>query len=63
LRERAGDIPAIAAYLLAEHSTHMKIRKMGISAHALKLLESYGWPGNLKEFERRHLEKGRSFGK
>jgi len=52
LRERAGDIPAIAAYLLAEHSTHMKIRKMGISAHALKLLESYGWPGNLKEFER-----------
>jgi len=25
---------------------------MGISAHALKLLESYGWPGNLKEFER-----------
>ena len=52
LRERAKEIPTIAVYLLAEHSTQMKIKKVGISPQALKLLESYWWPGNLKEFER-----------
>ncbi|MEI9477712.1 MAG: sigma 54-interacting transcriptional regulator [Deltaproteobacteria bacterium] len=51
LRERTGEIPTIAAYLLAEHSTHMKIKKVGISPDALTLLASYWWPGNLKEFE------------
>ena len=52
LRERAKEIPAIAAYLLAENTTRMKIKKVGISPRALELLESYPWPGNLKEFER-----------
>jgi nitrogen-specific signal transduction histidine kinase len=52
LRERAKEIPAIAAYLLAEHSDRMAIKKVGISSRALELLESYSWPGNLKEFER-----------
>jgi hypothetical protein len=52
LRERVKEIPAIAAYLLAENATRMKIKKVGISPRALELLESYPWPGNLREFER-----------
>jgi len=42
----------IASYLLAENATRMKIKQRSISPRALELLESYSWPGNLKEFER-----------
>ena len=52
LRDRAEEISAIAHYLLMEHSKKMKTRKLGIAAPAIKLLESYGWPGNTKELER-----------
>ena len=37
LRERAAEIPTIGAYLLAEHSTHLKIKNVGISPDALTL--------------------------
>jgi nitrogen-specific signal transduction histidine kinase len=52
LRERSKEIPAIAHYLLEEHSPRMKLKKMEISPDALRLLETYWWPGNLREFER-----------
>ncbi len=51
LRERSREIPAIAQYLLEENVKQLKIRKMGISPNVLRLLESYWWPGNLKELE------------
>jgi len=51
LRDRAKEISTIAQYILAEHSKKMKIKKVGISENVLKLLQSYWWPGNLRELE------------
>lgn len=51
LRERAKELPSIVQYLLEENIKKMKIRKVGISQSALKLLENYWWPRNLRELE------------
>jgi nitrogen-specific signal transduction histidine kinase len=51
LRERAKEISKIAQYILEEHSKKMKIKKVGISENVLRLLQSYWWPGNLRELE------------
>ena len=51
LRDRTKEIPTIVQYILAEHSKKMKIKKMGISPNVLMLLQSYWWPGNLRELE------------
>jgi nitrogen-specific signal transduction histidine kinase len=51
LRERVKEISRIARYLLAEHSKKMGIKKVGISNNVLMLLQSYWWPGNLRELE------------
>lgn len=52
LRDRPREIGAIAQYLLEEHAKQLKIKKRGISNHVLRRLETYWWPGNLKELER-----------
>jgi signal transduction histidine kinase len=51
LRDRAEEIPAIVRYILTEHSKQMRIKKVGISHNVLMLLQSYWWPGNLRELE------------
>ena len=51
LRDRAKEIPIIAQYILEEYSKKMKIKKVEISNEVLRLLESYWWPGNLRELE------------
>ena len=51
LRERSKDIPAIAQHLLMEYADRMHLKKKGISQSVLSLLQSYWWPGNLKELE------------
>jgi nitrogen-specific signal transduction histidine kinase len=51
LRDRAKEISAIAQYILTEYSKKMKINKVGISNSVLVLLQSYWWPGNLRELE------------
>jgi nitrogen-specific signal transduction histidine kinase len=51
LRERVKEIARISQYLLAEHSKKMGIKKVGISNNVLMLLQSYWWPGNLRELE------------
>jgi signal transduction histidine kinase len=52
LRERSQDIASLAAYLFNQHPGNRKARNPGISSSALKLLESYPWPENLREFSR-----------
>ena len=52
LRERLTDIPTIVQHILADHSRNMKMKKAVISSDALALLQSYWWPGNLRELER-----------
>jgi nitrogen-specific signal transduction histidine kinase len=51
LRDRSKEISLIAQYILKEYSEKMKIKKVEISNNVLTLLESYWWPGNLKELE------------
>jgi hypothetical protein len=51
LRDRAREIGAMAQYILKENAKQLKIKNTGISNDVLRLLESYWWPGNLKELE------------
>jgi len=51
LRDRSKEISLIAQYILEEYSKKMKIKKVEISTDVLRLLESYWWPGNLRELE------------
>ncbi|MGQ9645270.1 MAG: sigma 54-interacting transcriptional regulator [Thermodesulfobacteriota bacterium] len=51
LRERANEIGEIAQYVLTEHCEKMRIKKVGLSDTVLTLLQSYWWPGNLRELE------------
>lgn len=45
LRERTGDIPLIAKHILRKIAPHIK----KISPEAIKKLEEYYWPGNIRE--------------
>ena len=46
LRNRASDLPALADALLAELAPQ---RRVGLSREAQRLLQRYGWPGNLRQ--------------
>ncbi len=48
LRERRGDIPALAFVILQELSKKLK-RSVTISPEALEILTVYDWPGNVRE--------------
>lgn len=49
LRERTGDIPLLLNYYIDSFNREFRKNVRGVSASALKLLESYGWPGNVRE--------------
>ncbi|MEM9882472.1 MAG: sigma-54 dependent transcriptional regulator [Planctomycetota bacterium] len=50
LRDRRGDIPALAEHFLAKHAAEAgRTRTLGDAA--LDALRSYGWPGNVRELE------------
>jgi len=49
LRDRAGDIPDLAAHYLARYSQELKVDNPGIREDALSLLDKYEWPGNVRE--------------
>ncbi|WP_374942596.1 sigma-54-dependent transcriptional regulator [Sphingomonas sp.] len=51
LRERAGDIPALARHLLARIATQPGLRPLGITDDALQLLGGYDWPGNVRQLQ------------
>jgi hypothetical protein len=51
LRDRIKDIPAIVQYLLVERATRVNPKLKIVSQNVLSLLQSYWWPGNLKELE------------
>jgi transcriptional regulator with PAS, ATPase and Fis domain len=48
LRERLQDIPALIEHFLAHHNFSRRLNKR-ISPAALRLLMSYGFPGNVRE--------------
>ncbi len=49
LRERSGDIPALARHLLARHAHRPGMRTLSIGNDALAVLMRYGWPGNVRQ--------------
>lgn len=49
LRDRSGDIPALARHLLSRHTGQPGIRPLSISEDALEVLMRYGWPGNVRQ--------------
>ncbi|MBO9622082.1 MAG: sigma-54-dependent Fis family transcriptional regulator [Sphingomonas sp.] len=51
LRERAGDIPALARHLLGRIAQQPGLRELGITDDALALLGSYDWPGNVRQLQ------------
>lgn len=51
LRERSGDIPALARHLLARIAEQPGLRPLGITDDALTLLGSYDWPGNVRQLQ------------
>jgi two-component system, NtrC family, response regulator PilR len=51
LRERREDIPLLADHFLARFRDQMGKRVTGISGEAIRVLEAYHWPGNIRELE------------
>ena len=51
LRTRRGDIADLARRFAARFAAEEGKRLRGISAEALALLESYAWPGNVRQLE------------
>jgi len=51
LRERREDIPLLAEHFLAKYAGQMDKAITAISGEAMRLLEMYDWPGNIRELE------------
>ena len=49
LRERTGDVPALARHLLARIAKQPGLREFGITDEAMSLLSGYSWPGNVRQ--------------
>jgi DNA-binding NtrC family response regulator len=51
LRERAEDVPLLCDYFLGVFAAHYRREKKGISRDAVRRLQSYHWPGNVRQLE------------
>lgn len=51
LRERAGSIPQLALHFLGKAAKKLNKRLDGIEDRALKAMEKYPWPGNIREMQ------------
>ncbi|WP_068072833.1 sigma-54-dependent transcriptional regulator [Novosphingobium lentum] len=51
LRERLGDIAALARHFLARIGEQPGLRPLGITDGALSLLSAYDWPGNVRQLQ------------
>lgn len=49
LRDRSGDIPALARHLLQRLAEQTGLRPLSIGNDALAVLMRYGWPGNVRQ--------------
>lgn len=50
LRERRSDIPVLIEYFIKKHTRNSE-RKISVDSAAKKLLEDYGYPGNVRQLE------------
>src|SRR5213596_2700886 len=51
LRDRRDDIPLLAAHFVRKIAAELGKSVKGVSPEALAILESYRWPGNIRELE------------
>ncbi|HEY0991900.1 MAG TPA: sigma 54-interacting transcriptional regulator, partial [Kofleriaceae bacterium] len=51
LRDRREDIPALAAHFLKRYADEYRCELPGFTQDALDALQSYNWPGNIRELE------------
>lgn len=51
LRDRSGDVPALARHLLARIAKQPGLREFGITEAAMDLLVNYPWPGNVRQMQ------------
>lgn len=51
LKERKGDIPLLARHFLGKICKEMHRPLMSLDRDALKAIEAYDWPGNVREME------------
>lgn len=53
LRERTGDVPLLAQAVLKRFSAENGNEKLKFSPSAIRAMEQYHWPGNIRELENR----------
>lgn len=51
LRDRAGDVPLLVAFFLEKIAQKSGHKVKSISADAMRALEGYSWPGNIRQLE------------
>ncbi|QMW04177.1 sigma 54-interacting response regulator [Spirosoma foliorum] len=51
LRDRKEDIPALVQHFIRQYNQKTGKKITGLSAQALSTLQSYHWPGNIRELE------------
>jgi DNA-binding NtrC family response regulator len=51
LRERQEDIPVLVAYFVDRYARKAGKSIRGVSTKSLELLQSYPWPGNIRELQ------------
>jgi DNA-binding NtrC family response regulator len=51
LRERKGDIPLLVEYFIDRYSRKAGKRIRNVEKKTLELLQSYSWPGNIRELQ------------
>src|SRR5262245_18814716 len=49
LRARSEDVPALIAYFVDVYNAEFKKRVRGVTDEAMRRLQTYGWPGNIRE--------------
>ncbi|WBO86213.1 sigma-54-dependent transcriptional regulator [Hymenobacter yonginensis] len=51
LRDRAADVPALAAHFLQHFAAQLRKRLPGLEPECVELLQRYEWPGNVRELK------------
>jgi two-component system NtrC family response regulator len=51
LRERLSDLPLLIDFLLGELRKEFKKKIIGLSSGAYRVLDSYDWPGNVRQLK------------
>ena len=51
LRERKGDLLVLATYFLKRYGDSQNKKVRGFSSAAIESMETYAWPGNIRELE------------